>query len=105
MLWKEGKRMNNLVKVIGLAPSELPEGEFLEKLLKERQRSINSLILFRTQPKKTKKGKKAKPKQVTQTKKADAMRALEAKAAEMGLSVEDMMKKLVATKEAESESK
>jgi len=90
--------MNNLIRLIGPAPSELPYGEFLEKLLNERQRVVNSLIAFRAQPPQAKgrKAKAATKKRTTLNQKAETMKALEDKALEMGISVEEMMKLLTA---------
>ena len=87
--------MNHLVKVIGLAPSELPLGEFKIKLKAERDRVRRGLDYFRDTV--LLKGKKSK--KVAHSTKLTALLK------EAGLSPKDMIKGIEMLKKMEAENK
>lgn len=87
--------MDNLILVIGPAPSEMEEGEFLLKLREERQRASRALHAYREMqfaPKPKAKAKKAKPSSKKKVSKAKLGSLLEEKLAEQGITAEEFLK-------------
>ena len=88
--------MDQLPRIIGLAPSELPLGEFKTKLLLERERIRRGLEFFKNV---TLRGKGKKAKKISPTKKLKAL------VAETGLSPEKIVKAIELIKAAKARDK
>lgn len=80
--------MNNLPRVIDLAPSELPPQAFMERLRRERERIIREIQAFRARGGAPKKGKKAPPKPKS------FGREVQALLKKGGLTPEDLVRKI-----------
>ena len=79
--------MNNLPRVIGLAPSELSPPAFVERLQRERERIIREIQAFRTRGGTKKKGK-------VQTKPKSFSKEVQALLKKGGLTPEDLVRKI-----------
>ncbi len=90
--------MNRLVSVIGLAPSELPFEEFVEKLRKERVRVTNNIARWKqagSYSKKRKRKKKVSAKDM----------ALASILAEAGMTLEELKDEAVSMRSKRGDSK
>jgi len=81
--------MENLIRTIGLAPSEMSEEELLEKIEVQRRRTVHGLLTWKEGKKKKASKRKPSAKSV-EAKKIDEIKEL---LASMGTTVEEALTK------------